>query len=43
MTQGFCDFLLLLTGGGGCGQCAGSMAGAGPYFRGVSLMCSCLL
>ena len=33
MTQGLGGFVLLL--GGGCGEGAGCMAGAGPEFRGV--------
>ena len=34
MTQGFCDFLHDLVGGGGSGECAGCMAGGGPWFGG---------
>ena len=30
MTQGFCDVLLIVGGGRGCGEAAGCMAGAGP-------------
>ena len=33
MTQSFCSFLLRLGGDGGCGVCAGCMAGGGPGFR----------
>ena len=33
MTQGFRGFLLLLGGGGGCGEGAGCRAGGGPGFK----------
>ena len=35
MTQGLAGFLLLLVGGGGCGEGAGCLACTGPGFRGV--------
>ena len=35
MAQGLCAFLLLLGGGKGCPERAGSMASAGPGFRSV--------
>ena len=33
MTQRICHFLLLLGGGGDCGEDTGCMVGAGPGFR----------